>query len=331
MTDTTTIAISTDFESWIESSVGPFLRIDRLPGDLSPRRYARVHLGRDAHPASLIAALYPAERLDDLDRFAGATALLEKVGVRVPRIYATQRDQGWMLIEDFGERTLAEREDLSDEERFACFEDAAAQGRRIAALAGAEVEALGSERLGEALLARELEQSRRLFLEPRGFLADAGFARDLDRALERLCTNIGEEPAVPCHRDYMARNLVPLAELQGRVGVIDHQDLRLGPPHYDLASLLNDSLFLSRDREERILDAALGSLAPRVSFHRAAAQRTLKAVGTYEKFVRAGGARHQRLIEPTFERFLEHFARIPEGEGLIEPLAQRWGKSRPFC
>src|SRR5262249_24021197 len=73
-----------------------------------------------------------------------------------------------------------------------------------------------------------------------------------------------------------------------RVGVLDHQDLRLGPPAYDLASLLNDTLFPTPEVEA----AFLAELAPgpeeRLRYHRAAAQRTLKAVGTYAAFARRG-------------------------------------------
>ena len=38
--------------------------------------------------------------------------------------------------------------------------------------------------------------------------------------------------------------------------MLDHQDLRLGPPFYDLASLLNDTLFPPPDAEEALLAAA---------------------------------------------------------------------------
>lgn len=324
---TTSDRTTADCDLWIAESLGrPVSAVDRLPGDLSPRRYARVQWGDAREPTTAILATYPQDRLPELERFGNATALLAGTGVRVPAIYATEPERGWMLLEDFGERTLAERQDLSPHEVLTCFVDAVEQGRRIANLAPARVTALGSETLGATLLQRELEQSKQLFLEPRGFLADPGLARDLDRALASLCTTLGQEPAVPCHRDYMARNLVPLATARGQVGVIDHQDLRLGPPHYDLASLLNDTLFLEPQREAAILETSLSTAAERESFLRAAAQRTLKAVGTYEKFVRAGGERHLGLIAPTFERFLVHFARIPEGEGLAARLARIWGK-----
>nr|HPK65586.1 phosphotransferase [Thermoanaerobaculia bacterium] len=60
-----------------------------------------------------------------------------------------------------------------------------------------------------------------------------------------------------CHRDYMVRNLLPVGDGEvAAVGVIDHQDLRLGPPWYDLASLCNDSLFPPPELVEVWLDDA---------------------------------------------------------------------------
>src|SRR4029077_1128026 len=90
-------------------------------------------------------------------------------------------------------------------------------------------------------LARELAQTWELFLEPHGLVADGALAASLRAALEALCAGLGDEPPVPCHRDFMVRNLMPRPE--GGLVVLDHQDLRLGPPLYDLASLLNDTPF----------------------------------------------------------------------------------------
>jgi aminoglycoside/choline kinase family phosphotransferase len=125
----------------------------------------------------------------------------------------------------------------------------------------------------------------------------------------------------------MVRNLMPLPDGAGLV-VLDHQDLRLGPPLYDLASLLNDTLFPPPAAEEALLAGALTSEAERApvlrSYHRAAAQRTLKAVGTYAKFARLGADRHLPLIAPTLARFVKNFSRIPEGETLSARLREAW-------
>jgi aminoglycoside/choline kinase family phosphotransferase len=120
----------------------------------------------------------------------------------------------------------------------------------------------------------------------------------------------------------MVRNLMPLPD--GTLAVLDHQDLRLGPPLYDLASLLNDTLFPPAEGEEALLAVAASSGPDRVRYHRAAAQRTLKAVGTFAKFARQGGDRHLPLIGPTLARFVKHFSQIPEGDAIAARLREAW-------
>jgi len=144
------------------------------------------------------------------------------------------------------------------------FADALAQARQIAALPPERVAEL-SPPLGRELLEKELRQTWDLFLVPRGLPverreAGGGGARKPPR---RALRPARRRPGRPCHRDFMARNLMPLHDSsepgdRPRVCVLDHQDLRLGPPAYDLASLLNDTLFPTPEVEA----AFLAELAP---------------------------------------------------------------------
>jgi len=72
-----------------------------------------------------------------------------------------------------------------------------------------------------------LEGYRRcdLSVEDRAMLAD-GF--------HRLCAEISSWPRVLTHRDFHSRNLMSRADA---LYWIDFQDARMGPAHYDLASL----------------------------------------------------------------------------------------------
>ena len=288
----------------------------RLSGDVSPRRYERWTAvdGRTA-----ILALYPQEVRPACARFARTTALLATASVRVPAILAADCARGWMLLEDLGEVTLGDLRQRPWNELAAWFADAAGIAGRIAHLPHGLAADLNPP-LDGALMTRELAQTREIFLVPRG-LASA----TLDAALAALVDALAGDPAVPCHRDLMARNLMPLPPHQaGRVAVLDHQDLRLGPPAYDMASLLNDTLFAPPDLEERLVEAALPGPANRLRYHRAATQRTLKAVGTYAAFARRGAERHLPLIAPTLRSFLRHFGKTPEGSALAPDLEARW-------
>jgi aminoglycoside/choline kinase family phosphotransferase len=292
-----------------------------LTGDISPRRYSRVTL---EDGGSAILATYPPEIRSTGMRFLDTTDALTWAGIRVPRILASDCEAGWMLIEDLGPQTLGEwGQGRPWSEVAPWFDKALAIAGRITEMPvfydGGPLHR--NPRLDTEMLRRELTQTWDLYLEPQGLLADADLALDLLAALDVLCATLGGVPPVACHRDFMVRNLMPLEG--GELAVLDHQDLRLGPPLYDAASLLNDTLFPPAGAEESLV-AALTTPKTRVLYHRAAAQRTLKAVGTYASFARRGAIRHLPLIPPTLMRFVRNFSRLPEGEALAARLVDTW-------
>jgi aminoglycoside/choline kinase family phosphotransferase len=313
----------------------PVAEVRTMVGDVSRRRYYRLRLADRARAGGgpAVLAVYPDEMLDACRRYLRAGRLLAGQGVRVAEVLDSDRGGGWVLLEDFGEHTLYEHAARPWHELGHYFEAAVDAIGRIAALPPGEVAELNPP-LDGALLRRELEQTRDCFFEPLGLdgrldeRLHEPEAGELRAALDTVCRRLGEEAPVPCHRDFGARNLMPLAPGEGawEVGVLDHQDLRLGPPAYDLASLLNDSLFPPPELEERLLERAgcQDGGPERESYHRAAAQRTLKAVGSYAAFARRGEGRHLGLIPPTLARALRHLERLPEAASLAAPLAAAW-------
>ena len=266
---------------------------------------------------SLIVAVYPPELRNACERFVATGGLLREAGLRVPEVMEADCRAGLMLLEDFGPRTLYDLRGDSWTDLRDHLEEAVEDAGRIARLRPGTVAGL-SPPLDRALLERELEQTWRSFLEPRGLGGGSRSQAALRKALGELCRQLGDEPRVPCHRDYMARNLVPLPE--GRLGVLDHQDLRLGPPFYDLASLLNDSLYPPAE----IVAELLGGAADELGYHRAVAQRALKTVGTFATFAERGDLRHLGLIPPALGRALDHLLLLPETAEISARLAERW-------
>jgi aminoglycoside/choline kinase family phosphotransferase len=305
--------------------------LTRLTGDVSLRVYFRAEL--EAGETAILAA-YPIGVGAGCHRFRTTTALLEEIDVRVPRILAVDCAAGWTLLEDLGEETLYEPS-RSWAELLPYIERAAGYIARIATLPPQSVVAL-SPPLDEALLRRELDQTWELCLAPRGLTGDAGLERRLRRALSDICATLGRFEPCPNHRDFMARNLVPVGDPPG-LAVLDHQDLRMGPPRYDLASLLNDSVFPPAEIEERLLARWAPSAEDRRHYHLAAVQRTLKACGTYEAFARRGNPRHLSLVGPTLGRALLHLASQPGTAELAADLERLWrplvdgGAVRPIC
>lgn len=277
--------------------------VSLLPGDVGSRRYVRC---RFDDGATRILALY--RREDDCRRFLDTTRLLTRAGVRVPKVLKARCRGGWAWLEDLGPETLYERfRGVANpwRELTPWYRRALEVADEIQALPAKKVERLGNPPLDAELLRRELTLTEESFLEPRGL---GGWRRVLDD----LVAEIASVPPVPCHRDFMVRNLMPLRdeEWEFGLGVLDHQDLRMGPPWYDVASLLNDSLFPPLDVVTDLLAGRLGA-ADRRLYLRVTAQRTLKAVGT---FARSG--HHQDLLEATLARARAHLARLPEAQGL---------------
>lgn len=269
---------------------------------------------------------------DVASRFLAATELLNSVGVPLPGVERhSLGEPAWMILEDLGPQTVFDRWQGGGLNRAAldrCLTDAVAHIGRIQLLSPGSVRALGSPPLDRNLLMAELDLTWERFLEPRGLVRDATLAERLRGLCNAVCERLGSAAPVPCHRDFMVRNLMLRASArkgtEREVVVIDHQDLRLGPPHYDLASLLNDSLTLSAGRRRGYL-SGLGKDGDELAlYHAAVAQRMLKIAGTFAHFAALGNDRHLPLIRPALRRFLDAMDALPEGRELAPRLRREW-------
>ena len=298
-------------ERWLRDLGMTPTRIVPLPGDVSARRYFRVRF-EDA--SCSILAVYPQNLRPSCKRFRESTRLLQNRGIRVPAIREHDCRHGLMLVEDLGPMTLYDGRERPWSELEPYLRSARQLIDELQKLSSDEVAGLNPA-LDATLLRQELRQTRDAFLAPHRI---GGNEEDrLEAALDLLCQRLGELDPVPAHRDFMARNLVPV-DPYPTLAIIDHQDLRLAPPAYDVASLLNDSLY----PPAALCEELLGDLDLE-AYHRCAAQRTLKAVGTFITFANRGSPRHLELVPKSLCSFLEHFAKLPEGEPLAAAVERR--------
>jgi aminoglycoside/choline kinase family phosphotransferase len=180
----------------------------------------------------------------------------------------------------------------------------------------------------EALLARELRLFDEWFLGRHlGMALDCGDLEALDLAYRRLVDAAQAQPQVLVHRDFMPRNLMPVA---GGAAVLDFQDAVRGPIAYDPLSLFKDA-FLSwpqarvdgwLDRyHARALDAGL-PVPPLPRFRRDAdwigIQRHLKVIGIFARLHHRDGKPKYLADVPRFFAYLDGvLPRYPE----LAPLA----------
>jgi aminoglycoside/choline kinase family phosphotransferase len=94
-----------DLSHWLDRFGRRANRVTPLAGDVSPRLYFRVTL---ADGASAVVAWYPPALAERFGTFAETTALLERIGVRVPRILERDADARLMLLEDGGDLAIAD-------------------------------------------------------------------------------------------------------------------------------------------------------------------------------------------------------------------------------
>ena len=251
-----------------------------VAGDASRRRYFRLQgdgqtwIAMDAPPP------------ESPRRFAAVAALLREAGVRVPEIVAADFDQGFVLLEDFGDRTYLRCLDADTAEALY----GAATGCLLRLQTGVEPLSAALPAYDGDLLRRELEIFRQWLL--RRWLALA-IDEDLWRqAGEVLVASALAQPRVVVHRDYHSRNLMVLPE--GGLGVLDFQDAVVGPVTYDLVSLLRDCYVAwppaqvarwGEDYRRRL--AAEGLVVDRPTwqtwFDRMGIQRHLKAAGIFAR------------------------------------------------
>jgi N-acetylmuramate 1-kinase len=308
-------------ERWLPTVGHPAVEVVALTGDVSLRRYFRARL---MSGETAIVAYYPVKLRPVCARFQRTTALLGGVGVPVPAVLVADCRRGLSLLADSGRHTLYEGPERSWDALLPVYRRAAGHLERIRTLPRDVVDGLNT-RLDAALLRWEVRRAWDLMLAPSGLTGPPAVARRLGEAFDHLTEEIGRaDRLVPCHRDYMPRNL--MVSRTGEVVVLDHQDLRLGPLAYDLASLLNDSLFPPASIEDLLVAQALPGEDGALAYRRTVVQRSIKAVGTYCAFAQRGLDRHLGLVRPTLARAWRWFDAIPELTPLRPALAASWGE-----
>ena len=303
-------------QDWLQRQLPEFRSLVPLSGDISSRRYYRVFSPGITH----ILVQYPKPKDTTLARYLQTTAILEEADLPVPSVEQFDLDLGLALLSDAGEQTLYEARDRFSPVQLRQFiKEAAALLPTIQDLDKPAVRDLSPALDGPALDA-ELEVTWNHFFSPLSLNTREENLRGL---LTELCYTVARSQ-IPCHRDFMARNLIPDPKDPEALTIIDHQDLRLGPRAYDLASLLNDSLFADYRLEQSLLKRYCQGSSERADYSRCVVQRCLKGVGTFCRFAATGQPRYLPLVPKALERSLTHLKLLPEARDLVSRLEGEW-------
>ncbi len=217
-------------QSWIASVLGSDqFETHFLAGDASFRRYARIKLNNKTF--MLMDA--PPEK-EDCVPFVTIDEFFDAHGVRVPHIVAKDLEQGFLLLEDFGDVLLSAL--LTDETVDGYYAQSFAQLIQLQSIDGLNhfpeysYEKLMSEMalltdwMLPSLQIKPSDEESALIKRTFAILANAALA----------------QPQVIVHRDFHSRNLMALAD-EKEQGVIDFQDAVIGADTYDLISITRDA------------------------------------------------------------------------------------------
>ncbi|KTC99078.1 putative phosphotransferase [Legionella geestiana] len=204
-----------------------------LTGDASFRRYFRVN----CRGSSYMAMDAPPQR-EALMPFLSIAALLHQGGVRAPLIHASDTQQGFALLEDFGDTLMLSVLNASNVDTLY-----AAAFDILHRLQTINASMLEIPVFDSALLLQELALFRDWFvtkLLKRTLSSEENLL--ITQTFQTLANAVSRQPRVLTHRDYHSRNLMVLAteSSQPELGVIDFQDMVYGPWTYDAVSLLKD-------------------------------------------------------------------------------------------
>lgn len=292
-----------------------------VSGDASFRRYFRL-TGADS---SWICVDAPPEK-EDNPKFIAIARSWSEQGVHVPAVLSEDIDQGFMLLEDFGDQLLwPALHDGADHERvLSLYKQSIDELIRI--------QKLNADELPEydgALLRQEVS----LFSD---WLCERQVSLSLSADEHRLIADVTDilvdsalaQPQVVVHRDYHSRNLMLCSD--GALGVIDFQDAVRGAVTYDLVSLLRDcyvrwpheivdeltAYYYEKASLAGVLDMPFDAFSR--AFDLMGMQRHLKAAGIFARLnIRDGKA--------------GYLADIPNTCVYLREVAGRYSEFTDFC
>lgn len=340
---------SQEIEAFLRSAGWETAEQDPLDGDASFRRYIRLR--RKGESAMLMDAPPPQENVAPFHLIDHCLCAL---GLSAPRILAADQARGFLLLDDFGDRTftraLAEGADEPELYRLATDVLIALQQRWAAHEPQPAERSIPpydeSRLLEEAVLLTDWYMPE-LHGRPAGAALRESYLEEWRKVLPKAF----QVPETLVLRDYHVDNLMLLADRKGiaACGLLDFQDAVIGPASYDLASLIADarrdvSPAVAAEMTDRFLQAfpAIDPEGFQRSLAILTAQRSAKIIGIFTRLFRRDGKpgylKHiprtwrlleQALVHPELSALRQWFDKELPAAERIAPAADRPAPDRP--
>lgn len=222
------------------------LQLDPLSGDAGLRRYYRLNT-----KPSLLVVIAPktGSRSDSSSYFARLSTNLRDLGLPTPQILACDEQENCMCLQDFGSQLLLEKLSATSADTY--YRQVFELLLRLQQIPNSKV---GVSEYHQGELRRELELFPEWFISQLlGIELSLQEQTMLEQTFQFLEEQAMSQPQVLVHRDFHSRNIMVRKEQSGaeELGLIDFQDMVLGPITYDLVSLLRDCYILWSPQQVR--------------------------------------------------------------------------------
>ncbi len=229
--------------AFLEESGLSHCKRDKIPGDASFRCYERI-----THNGKKLILMDAPPPQEDVRPFVKIDAYLRSLSLSAPEIIASDEENGFLLLEDFGNdsftKILNGNSSLSSQ-----YNEESLYKNAIDALIRLQKATHFPDELApynEPILKREILLFIDWYLPFIGLYNKGSIDILREEFLEIWATlyprTYAQKP-VTVYRDFHADNLMWINENSGiaAVGLLDFQDALLGSPAYDLVSLLEDA------------------------------------------------------------------------------------------
>ena len=274
-----------EITNWLSKTIGDSsFNIKELRQEASDRKYYRI---KSENISYVLTDNF--DKTDQSANFLYASKILKNSSVNVPEVLAFSEDLRFVLLQDLGDESL----DINDE-----YED-----EKILEMA---LEQLSKIYFSDQDVLKSVTKES-LLLQTKSFMdfcREKKCSNDEIKSLENLRNNLVHnllnQQFIPSHNDFERRNLMMF---EGKLFVIDFQDLNMGPIGIDLASIMYEHSYeypktlidnlLERHLKNNGLIASSAELKDMIMH--SLAHRSMRIVGTFNKYFKEGKLLNRKL------------------------------------
>ena len=267
-----------EITNWLSKTIGNnSFNIEELRQEASDRKYYRIKADNVSY---VLADNF--DKTDQSANFLYASKILKNSSVNVPEVLAFSEDLRFLLLQDLGDKSLDTDNEFKDE--------------KILEMA---LEQLSKIYFSDQDVLRSATKES-LLIQTNSFIdfcKENKLSNDELKALENLRNNLVQnllnQQFIPTHNDFERRNLMMF---EGKLFVIDFQDLNMGPIGIDLASIMYEHSYeypkvliddlLEKHLKNNGLKASSEELKNMIMH--ALAHRSMRIVGAFNKYFKEG-------------------------------------------